>query len=75
MIQVPLPEPLRRSEALQSLGFPLFADRYLTFHREYRLNHQWEFRRIRLKREAPESEFITEVEAWRWIPGEHTRNR
>lgn len=75
MIRVPLPEPMRRSESLQLLGFPLFVDRYLSFHREFRLNHEWDFRRIRLKREAPGSEMITEIEAWRWIPGEHAQRR
>jgi hypothetical protein len=75
MIRVPLPEPLRRSESLQLLGFPLFVDRYLTFHREFRLNHEWGFRRIRLMRLEPGSELITEVEAWRWIPGEHAQRR
>lgn len=75
MIRVPLPEPLRRSEGLESLGFPLFVDRYITFHNEYRLNHEWGFRRIRLKRQSPDSELITEIEAWRWIPGEHAQRR
>ena len=75
MIRVPLPEPLRRSESLQLLGFPMFVDRYITFHHEYRLNHEWDFRRIRLKRQSSESELITEVEAWRWIPGEHAQRR
>ncbi|MFT5685654.1 MAG: hypothetical protein ACI8RZ_006608, partial [Myxococcota bacterium] len=50
MIRVTLPQPLRRSESLQLLGFPLFVDNYLSFHREFRLNHEWDFRRIRLKR-------------------------
>lgn len=75
MIRVPLPEPLRRSDSLQLLGFPMFVDRYITYHNEYRLNHEWSFRRIRLKRQSPESELITEIEAWRWIPGEHAQRR
>ncbi|MDG1480892.1 MAG: hypothetical protein P8R54_14950 [Myxococcota bacterium] len=75
MLRVSLPEPMRRSESLQLLGFPLFVDRYLSFHREFRLNHTWDFRRIRLKREAARSEMITEIEAWKWIPGEHSQRR
>ena len=75
MLRVSLPQPMRRSESLQLLGFPLFVDRYLAFHREFRLNHTWEFRRIRLKREAAGSELITEIEAWKWIPGEHSQRR
>ncbi len=75
MISVPLPEPLRRSEALQLLGFPPYVDRYITLHREYRLNHEWGFRRIRMKRQDRDSELVTNVEAWRWIPGEHAQHR
>ena len=75
MMRVPLEEPMRRSDALQQLGFPLFADRYITFHREFRLNHEWNFRRIRLLRLEPGSELIDTVELWRYIPGEHTQRR
>lgn len=75
MLRVPLDEPMRRGEALQHLGFPLFVDRYLTFHREFRLNHEWGFRRIRLMRVEPESELIDTVELWRYIPGEHSQRQ
>jgi len=75
MVRVPLPHPARRGEALEMTGFPPQVDRYITLHREYRLNHQWGFRRIRMRRADAESELVTEVEAWRWVPGEHTTHR
>lgn len=70
MLLVPLPEPLRRTDALVLLGFPAQVDRYLTLHREYRLNNELGFRRIRLKRQSRDSELVTEVEAWVEVPGE-----
>ncbi|MCK6505107.1 hypothetical protein L6R53_17195 [Myxococcota bacterium] len=70
MLRVPLPEPMRRSQALEVLGFPPYVGRYVTLHREYRLNNAWEFRRIRLRRASAEDELVTEVEAWHHVPGE-----
>lgn len=67
-LTVPLPEPLRRSEALNALGFPAYVGRYVSLHREYRLNNTWGFRRVRLKRQSPDNELVTEVEAWHTIP-------
>jgi hypothetical protein len=71
MLRVPLPEPMRRTDALEVLGFPPYVGRYLLLHREYRLNHEWGFRRLRMTRLARDSELVTEVEAWRFIPQEH----
>lgn len=68
LITVPLPQPLRRSEALNSLGFPGYVGRYVSLHREYRLNNTWGFRRLRLKRQSAEDELVTEIEAWHTIP-------
>jgi hypothetical protein len=75
MLNIPLPEPLRRAEALEALGFPPYVGGYTIFHREYRLHHEWGFRRIRLKREDRRSERVIEVEAWRWLPGERELGR
>lgn len=75
MMRVPLPSPLRRSEALEKVGFPPFVGGYTGFHREYRLHNEWGFRRIRMKRENRRSERVTEVEAWRWLPGERRSGR
>jgi hypothetical protein len=75
MIRVPLPSPLRRSEALEKVGFPPFVGGYSGFHREYRLHNEWGFRRIRMKRENRRSERVTEVEAWHWLPGERRSGR
>lgn len=68
LITVPLPQPLRRSEALNSMGFPAYVGRYVSLHREYRLNNTWGFRRLRLKRQSAEDELVTELEAWHSIP-------
>ena len=70
MLRIPLPSPMRRSEALEALGFPPYVGRYITLHREYRLNHEWGFRRIRMSRESRSSELVTQVEAWFRVPGE-----
>ena len=75
MIRVPLAEPMRRSQALEATGFPIMVDTWMSTHREFRLNHEWGFRRLRLSRLGPESEFVTSVEAWKWIPGEHGSRR
>ena len=75
MIRVPLAEPMRRSAALQTTGFPILVDTWINTHRYFRLNHEWGFRRLRLKRLSSDSEFVTEVEAWKWIPGEHGTRR
>ena len=50
LIKVALPESTRRSNALELLGFPPFSDDPVTTHREYRFNHEWDFRRIRMVR-------------------------
>lgn len=70
MIRIELPEPLRRSEALAALGFHPYVGPYLTLHREYRLNHEEGFRRIRLMRVDRTSEMVSAVEAWYRVPGE-----
>ncbi len=70
MIRVPFAEPLRRTDALLLLGFPTQVDRYVILHREYRLNNSWGFRRIRMKRQGEDNELVTQVEAWRRVPGE-----
>ncbi|NOY24793.1 MAG: hypothetical protein GXP62_02880 [Oligoflexia bacterium] len=70
MLRVPLTKPLRRSQALERLGFPPYVGRYVTLHREYRLNNTWGFRRIRMMRSSPTDEMIVEVEAWQHVPGQ-----
>jgi len=75
MMRVPLPYPMRRSEALEKLGFPPYVGGYTGFHREYRLHNEWGFRRIRMKRESRHSERVTEMETWRWLPGERRPGR
>lgn len=69
-IDLPLPEELRRSQVLQILGFPEQVDKYLITHREYVLENEWEFRRIRMKRVGTENELVKEVSAWKFSPQE-----
>jgi hypothetical protein len=75
MLQVPLPEPLRRHEALAVAGLPTVVDRYTTLNREYRLYREWGFRRIQMARVSSDSELVTAIEAWRWLPSEHLQRR
>jgi hypothetical protein len=75
MIRVSLPEALRRAEALAATGFPPAVGQYITTQGEYRLNQEWGFRRVRLKRLDTRSELVTQVEAWRWKPNEHSGRR
>ena len=69
-IDLALPEELRRSAVLQILGFPEQVDKYLITHREYVLENEWEFRRIRMKRVGTENELVKEVSAWKFSPQE-----
>lgn len=75
MMRIPLPEPMRRGPALEAIGMPPYTGSYLIMHREYRLNNERGFRRVRMRRLGRDSELVTEVEAWRWIPGEHGNRR
>ena len=68
MLQADLPESLRRNQALQILGFPEQIDNYIITHREYIVEHQWEFLRFRMKRDSTENELVTSFEAWKWDP-------
>lgn len=65
MIEIPLPEPLRRTEALGVLGFPPASRDYLSLTLEYRLTNVWGFRRIRFLRAERDSEDIVRVQAWK----------
>lgn len=74
-VRVPLEPPLRRTAALAATGFPPATGRYVTLHREYRLNHEWGFRRIRMMRENRTSELVNAVDAWVRVPGEASPQR
>lgn len=67
-MDIVLPELLRRSNCLQLLGFPEQVDKYLITHREYVLENDWEFRRIRMKRDSKDNELVKEVSAWKFSP-------
>jgi hypothetical protein len=75
MVRIPLTQPLRRTEALQSAGFPPFTKSVIRSHREFRLNHEWGFRRLRLRRVGADDERVTHVEAWKWLPRERQNGR
>ncbi len=66
MVEVPLPQPVRRSEALALVGFPPAVGEYKAFTLEYRLVNEWGFRRLRLVRAARDSEDIVRVQAWKF---------
>ncbi len=75
MIRLPLPEPMRRADVLRVVGLPPQVGETILTHREYRLNHERGFRRIRMKRQSRNNELVTEVELWHFIPGEHIQRR
>lgn len=68
MLAIPLPEPLRRTEALGVLGFPATNQKYITTNTEFRLTNAWGFRRIRFFRVERDSEDIERVEIWKTTP-------
>lgn len=70
MIHVKLPNPKRRSETFQLMGFPEQIDNYIITHREYIVKHEWEFKRFRLFRDAKDNELVTAFEAWKWDPSD-----
>lgn len=70
--RIPLPAPVRRETALADTGFLAPVGKWIATHRAYRLNNERGFRRLRLDRLDSEGEQVTAVEAWKWIPGEHS---
>lgn len=70
MMSIPLLEPMYRRQALQTIGFPAQTSNVLSYSGEFRINNQWEFRRLRLKRSARDAETVKEVDVWKWLPRE-----
>ena len=62
-IIVPLPEPIRREQAMVACGFSGLVDRYLSFTREYRVTQFQSFRRIILHRAGPNDDLVVKVTA------------
>ena len=62
-IEVALPEPLRRPEAMTACGFSGLADKYLAFSGEFRVTQFQGYRRILLHRVSRGSELIDKVTA------------
>ena len=65
VIDVPLPEPMRRAEAMVACGFSGLADKYLPFTHEFRVTQFQGFRRIVLHRVAADDEFINRVTGYK----------
>jgi hypothetical protein len=65
IIDVTLPEPVRRPEALVLCGFSGLADRYLSFTDEFRVVQYQGFRRVVLHREERNSEMIVRLTAYK----------
>ena len=68
MLEIPLPEPLRRTEALGVLGFPPANQDYLNTTLEFRLNNVWGFRRLRFLKAERGGEECNKVQAWKSEP-------
>lgn len=57
-IVVPLPEPMRRADAMMACGFSGLADRYLSFTNEYRVTQFQGYRRVILHRVAKGDDLV-----------------
>lgn len=65
VIDLPLPEPMRRSEAMVAAGFSSLVDKYLSFSREFRVTQFMDYRRIVLHRAEPGSEYVVRLTAYK----------
>jgi len=66
LVDVPLPEPMRRSEALRLVGFPDQVPRnWVLLSGEFRLTSVFNYRRIILDRVGPGEEDVIRVRAWK----------
>lgn len=70
MIEVPLPERVRRSEALAQVGLPVQVDRWQSLPLEFRLNNTFGLRRVIFTRATQDSEDVVRVQAWAYAPSE-----
>lgn len=75
MIEFPLPEPMRRDQAMRAMGLPPQVNESIPTHRQYRLNNERGFRRILMERQSRRNELVVSVQAWKWLPGEHQNRR
>jgi hypothetical protein len=75
MIEFPLPEPMRRDQAMRALGLPPQVNESIPTHRQYRLNNERGFRRILMERQSRRNELVVSIQAWKWLPGEHQNRR
>lgn len=70
MIEVPLPERVRRTDALTQVGLPVQVDRWQTLPMEFRLNNTFGLRRVIFTRATQGSEDVVRVQAWKYAPSE-----
>lgn len=62
-IEVPLPEPMRRADAMIACGFSGLVDRYLSFSHEYRVTQFQGYRRIILHRVGKGDDLVDQLTA------------
>ncbi len=65
ILDVPLPEPMRRADAMIVCGFSGLADRYLALTREFRVTQFQGFRRIILHRVGPKEELVDRLTVYK----------
>lgn len=63
VIVVPLPEPMRRADAMVACGFSGLADRYLSFTHEFRVTQFQGYRRVVLHRVAKNDDLVDRITA------------
>lgn len=74
-IDIGLPEPVRRTEAMALAGFSPLVDKYLAFTLEFRVTQFQDFRRIILFRVGPDTEEVHRILAQRRQEGLAGRGR
>lgn len=65
ILDVPLPGPMRRSDAMIACGFSGLADRYLSLTREFRVTQFQGYRRIILHRVGTNEDLVDRLTAYK----------
>lgn len=73
LVEVALPAPLARSEALEALGIPPTVETWFDLSQEYRVTWHAGYERLRFGRTEADSELVAWVEVLERSPRDHQR--
>lgn len=65
IVDIPLPEAMRRADAMVACGFSGLADKYHALDREFRVTQFQTFRRIVLHRVAPDDDMVDRLTGYK----------